>query len=338
MPPWFRFYSETLTDRKIDRICRSTDTIKATVIGSWAILMALASDSPVRGALLLTEDIPFTYEDLADELGMDANSADSLLEQFARFSMIHSDNGVIYLSNWDKRQFASDDSTERVKRYRDNRKDRGLTSGPSYNAAAIIKDYDQTCVYCGSTVNPCVDHVLPISQGGDDNGLNLVCACKQCNSGKAGRTPEQAGYTFQSAVAEARYREYLLLVTVTVTSGNSDSSAPETEQSRTDSETETETDSEAETEADSAYALSTPADNHRHGLVMTRLQEIGIGDPKRTQLAACHWVTVPYIDQWWAYVRSWKQCPDNVKISSLIRRMEERRKPPADAQIWKAQQ
>jgi hypothetical protein len=119
MPPWFRFYSEAITDRKIDRICRSVQQPKALVIGAWTILLAIGSDSPERGCLLLTDDIPFTEEDLADELGLDLDLTRNLLTRFERFKMLYRDDGVIYLTNWGKRQFNSDDGATRVRRYRE---------------------------------------------------------------------------------------------------------------------------------------------------------------------------------------------------------------------------
>jgi len=122
MAQWFRFYSETTTDRKIDRICRATNQNKATIIGAWSIIMALASDSPIRGAVLLTEDHPFTLEDIAAELGLDDELTARIVNQFIDFSMMHQEAGIFYLTNWDKRQFASDDSTERVRRYRERQR------------------------------------------------------------------------------------------------------------------------------------------------------------------------------------------------------------------------
>lgn len=118
-PPWFRFYSETLSDRKIDRICRITEQPKCLIVGAWATLMSLANDSPIRGALLLTEDFALSVEDIADEMGLPVNSANVILEEFQRFDMLHIENGIYWLTNWDKRQFASDTSTERVRRYRE---------------------------------------------------------------------------------------------------------------------------------------------------------------------------------------------------------------------------
>lgn len=122
MPAWFRFYSETTADRKIERICRTLQQPKALVVGAWSILMAIGNDSPVRGVLLLTEDIAFTDADLADEMGLSLDATQAILDQFQRFSMIHHSDDVMYLTNWNKRQFASDDSSERVRRYRERKK------------------------------------------------------------------------------------------------------------------------------------------------------------------------------------------------------------------------
>src|SRR5512139_3337194 len=119
MPQWFRFYSETTTDRKIERICRVTGQPKMMVIGAWTICMSLANDSPIRGALLLTEDCPFTEQDLADEIGAPLELTHDLMLLFERFHMIHRQDGTFYVTNWDKRQFSSDDSAGRVRRYRE---------------------------------------------------------------------------------------------------------------------------------------------------------------------------------------------------------------------------
>jgi hypothetical protein len=48
------------------------------------------------------------------------------------------------------------------------------------------------CRYCGahgSETELHVDHVQPVAAGGTNKPLNLVTACKQCNSGKAARVP-----------------------------------------------------------------------------------------------------------------------------------------------------
>lgn len=40
------------------------------------------------------------------------------------------------------------------------------------------------CVYCGSTDNLTIDHVLPKCKGGYDHADNCVTACRPCNQAK----------------------------------------------------------------------------------------------------------------------------------------------------------
>ncbi len=59
----------------------------------------------------------------------------------------------------------------------------------------IFKRDGERCVYCGTTKNLTLDHVIPRSKGGTDSWENLVTACHSCNSKKGNRTPEEAGMT-----------------------------------------------------------------------------------------------------------------------------------------------
>jgi len=147
-PPWFRFYSETLNDRKIERICRDSDKDipKALVIGVWATILALANDSPERGALLLTDDIPLNASDLAQETGLDTDTMEALLFQFHRLKMLEmysTDNGatVMAVMNWGKRQFVSDSSTQRVREHRERQEDDGGNDqAPGGNGSETLQD------------------------------------------------------------------------------------------------------------------------------------------------------------------------------------------------------
>lgn len=48
------------------------------------------------------------------------------------------------------------------------------------------------CAYCPRYGNE-VEHILPKSQGGKLEWMNCVVACRECNSKKRDRTPEEAG-------------------------------------------------------------------------------------------------------------------------------------------------
>lgn len=59
----------------------------------------------------------------------------------------------------------------------------------------ILDKQDHKCKYCGEPFSddlpPTVDHVLPLSKGGHHTAINIVAACKPCNSQKQARVPEQ---------------------------------------------------------------------------------------------------------------------------------------------------
>jgi 5-methylcytosine-specific restriction endonuclease McrA len=60
------------------------------------------------------------------------------------------------------------------------------------NRSKIYKRDNHTCVYCGSTKNLTLDHVIPRSRGGTNEWTNLVTSCFNCNLKKGNRTPEEA--------------------------------------------------------------------------------------------------------------------------------------------------
>ncbi|KAI3688063.1 hypothetical protein L1987_81769 [Smallanthus sonchifolius] len=56
-----------------------------------------------------------------------------------------------------------------------------------------------SCQYCSSTTNLTIDHVLPMSRGGEWEWENLVTACLSCNSKKGQKTPEEANMKLHKA-------------------------------------------------------------------------------------------------------------------------------------------
>jgi hypothetical protein len=70
------------------------------------------------------------------------------------------------------------------------------------------------CAYCGdemSSLRLTRDHIMPVSQGGQDTWMNVVTACRHCNQYKSGRTPEQAGMELLYAPYVPNKAEYLVL-------------------------------------------------------------------------------------------------------------------------------
>jgi len=108
---WFRTYNDITRDRKLRRH-------RPHVRWAWIAVLCVASESPSRGELLLSENIPATIEDIADEAGLSVNEMEEAFSIFTSQGMVENVGNVWRVTNWDKRQFDRDNSTERVKRFR----------------------------------------------------------------------------------------------------------------------------------------------------------------------------------------------------------------------------
>lgn len=96
-------------------------------------MMCIARKSPLPGALFLSVNVPVNIDDLADEAAIPLEDVKSGIQSFKDQEMLKEIDGVYHLINWDKRQFSSDNSTERVKRFRDKQKQEDETEVKRYN-------------------------------------------------------------------------------------------------------------------------------------------------------------------------------------------------------------
>jgi hypothetical protein len=121
---WFRFYAETISDKKLRRIARDVNEPIANVIGVWTIVLAMASDSPIRGRLMISADVPATIDDISDAAGCNVTETFLKLVVTGLVTTDVTDDGhtVYVVTAWDKRQYESDSSATRVKRHRERQK------------------------------------------------------------------------------------------------------------------------------------------------------------------------------------------------------------------------
>lgn len=110
---WFRFYTEAVKDRKLRRLPAEQRWL-------WIAVLCCASDSPQRGSLLLAEGAAVTIDDLSDIAAIPRDAVERGVAAFQQLDMLYLDENHVYIvTNWHKRQFSSDGSTERVRAHRE---------------------------------------------------------------------------------------------------------------------------------------------------------------------------------------------------------------------------
>jgi 5-methylcytosine-specific restriction endonuclease McrA len=134
------------------------------------------------------------------------------VDALVKYEMVSIDeNGVFSVNDWETYRYPEGKtSNKRVSKYRERKKANGYGQDDHRRYEEVVRERDgNACVYCGSPKDLVMDHAIPVQLGGEDVPLNLMTACRSCNAGKAGRTPEQAGMAFLNKDAEAAYRKYV---------------------------------------------------------------------------------------------------------------------------------
>jgi hypothetical protein len=119
MTTWFRVYGSLVDDPKVQRL--PCDLFKA-LVNLWC----LASQN--GGVLPSIEDIAF-------KLRVDPEEAADIVVRLSKAGLIDHEDAEIRPHNWDKRQFKSDGSTERVKRFRERERNVSVTGGRNVSPA-----------------------------------------------------------------------------------------------------------------------------------------------------------------------------------------------------------
>jgi hypothetical protein len=109
---WFRLYTEILEDRKLKRFTHAQKW-------GWIVVMCLASEKlkGERGWFKMAD------LDIADAMDFSLEDWQSLKRMLLTREMIEvEDGGIIKICNWFTRQYESDHSSERVKKFREKQK------------------------------------------------------------------------------------------------------------------------------------------------------------------------------------------------------------------------
>lgn len=106
---WIKLYIDMFDKRKIKKLRRLPAGNDILLI--WIMLLAIAGKCNAGGIIYITEDVPFTDEDLADELDFDVNTIRLALTAFVNLKMIDLkgdissvDGALIKVKNWEEYQ------------------------------------------------------------------------------------------------------------------------------------------------------------------------------------------------------------------------------------------
>ncbi len=80
--------------------------------------------------------------------------------------------------------------------------------GVRFNRYNIFRRDRDTCQYCGKTLKRSdlsLDHVVPLSRGGETTWENVVCSCLGCNKRKGGKIPREAGMSLLKMPVRPRW-------------------------------------------------------------------------------------------------------------------------------------
>lgn len=124
--PWFRFYVEAVHDRKLRRL-------KAETRWLFVACLAAARQSPRPGWLLVGEDDPMDFVDLADFAHMTVKQVEKGTDALTDAGVLAFDLAAEawHIPSWGERQYESDNSTSRTQKHRN-----GTTMERSIDAAS----------------------------------------------------------------------------------------------------------------------------------------------------------------------------------------------------------
>jgi DnaD/phage-associated family protein len=91
--------------------------------------MVIARRSSIPGTLILSEGVPVSEDDIADEAAATLKEVRQALDTFIDQKMIaKDDNGSYYIVHWDDRQYDSDSSKDRTRKYRASQKQKNTVT------------------------------------------------------------------------------------------------------------------------------------------------------------------------------------------------------------------
>lgn len=99
---WVKLNIDMFDNRKIKYLRTLPDGDKIVLI--WVMLLTIAGRCNAGGRIFLTEDVPYTPNILADELGFDVSTVNLAAEHMKKLDMVYYDDDVFVINGWEEYQ------------------------------------------------------------------------------------------------------------------------------------------------------------------------------------------------------------------------------------------
>jgi predicted phage replisome organizer len=123
---WIKIYTSMINNTKIKKIRRMPEGNNIILI--WVFILVQAGECNKEGGLYITDTIPFTVEDLAEEFDYSIDVIRLALITLEKFQMIEVFEEIIFIKNWERYQNIEglekirEQTRLRVQRHRDKQK------------------------------------------------------------------------------------------------------------------------------------------------------------------------------------------------------------------------
>ena len=136
---WFRWYHGAISDPKWPLIARKSGQNIGTVVSIWAALLEYASQSENRGSAA-----GFDCETIDALYGYPDGTTETVCNAMKRHGLLNETNVIV---SWSKRQVKrerEDNSSDRVRRYRESKKSNDSSSKEDSNASVTPAQRQET--------------------------------------------------------------------------------------------------------------------------------------------------------------------------------------------------
>lgn len=167
---WIKLYLDIFdSNQKIKRLRRLP--AGGDIVLIWIMLLVKAGRCNAGGHIFITESVPYTVEDLADEFKFDVSTIERALNSFSELDMIVvDDEGFIFITGWEEYQSADKLAELRAK-------DRERKRVKRAEAKALLGN--STTVHGQSTDSPRIEEDIEEEKEKEEESLSIVHSTRE---------------------------------------------------------------------------------------------------------------------------------------------------------------